>query len=75
MKDQTFLADFVANPNPQKTKVARSDRKPAADFAERDLLMRSLRTIGDVAHALLMITIVGAQPLWVMMFLTLAQSR
>jgi hypothetical protein len=67
---ETYRLDFKVSNKRGSVAVMLPEPEGLPSTSDRDMLVRSLRTIGDVAHALLMIMIVGAQPFWVMWFLT-----
>ena len=66
---EIYKLDFNLSSKRERVAVALADPQRTSSTSDRDTLTRSLRTIGDVAHALLMIIMVGAQPIWVMWFL------
>lgn len=69
MKVQTYRDSFEVAGKRETLAVARrgDDRLPSTP--ENNIVIRSSRRIEEVTHALLMVAIVGAHPLWVMWFL------
>ena len=71
---ETYKLDFKVSNKRERVAVTLADRRHVSPTSDRDTLARSLRTVGDVANALLMITMVGAQPIWVMWFMVVLWS-
>jgi hypothetical protein len=71
MKSETCILDFAATSGSERSAMTHPDANRLAHTSEGDVLTSLLRTIGDAAYAMLIVTFATAQPILVVWLLAL----